>query len=66
MENTKALEEENVKLRFELDSERVKCIDLEDEVNELKYENRQLRDRNHWLEGKVDAFEFCIKNGRAK
>lgn len=52
MENTKSL--------------RQKCIVLEDEVNELKHENRQLQDRNHWLEGKVEAFEFCIKNGREK
>lgn len=66
MENTKALEDENFKLRFDLDSARVKCTDLEDEVNELKYANRQLEDRNHWLEGKVEAFEFCVKNGRAK
>lgn len=66
MENTKALEEENNKLRFDLDSARVKCIDLEDEVNELKYANRQLQDRIRWLEGKVEAFEYCVKNGRAK
>ena len=62
---------ENVAITFkglkkEIEALRDKCAELDDEVNELKYENRQLQDRNHWLEGKVDAFEYCVKNGRAK
>ena len=62
----KVQNDELTQLKFELDTMRVKCMDLEDEVNELKYANRQLQDRIHWLEGKIEAFEYCIKNGRAK
>lgn len=43
-----------------------KMKQLEEENNCLKFENDHLQARIHWLEGKVEAFEYCIKNGRVK
>ena len=68
MQNAKCTmqNDEIAQLKFELDTMQVKCMDLEDEVTELKCANRQKEARIHWLEGKVEAFEYCVKNGRAK
>lgn len=41
--------------------------DLRDEdIDELKAEIRQKANYLYKLEGKVEAYEFCIKNGRGK
>ena len=65
-EELKRMEDRAREYKFELDTMQVKCMDLEDEVTELKCANRQKEARIHWLEGKVEAFEYCVKNGRAK
>lgn len=44
--------EENSKLRIENDM--------------LRKELDQKQSRIYWLEGKVEAFEYCVKNGRVK
>ena len=58
--------DEIAQLKFKLDSMRVKYTDLEDEANELRKEIEQKNAYIHNLEGRVEAFEFCIKNGRGK
>lgn len=41
--------------------------DLRDmDIDDFKEEIRQKADYIHKLEGKVEAYEFCIKNGRNK
>ena len=49
-------------------SEQLKAeADLRDmDIDDLKEEIRRKADYLHKLEGKVEAYEFCIKNGRGK
>ena len=57
------LEEMVTELKVDLDCASEENARLQMVCERLKAENEHQLKRIHWLEGKIDAVEFCVKNG---